>query len=52
MDIDFYWVFFFLALVGCVAVGFGISSLIRDSPITGRQDTKRASRQDGQHDIA
>jgi hypothetical protein len=36
MSDDFYWVFFFIALFGCAALGFGLSVLLRSGEGSGR----------------
>ena len=36
MSDGFYWVFFFIALFGCAAFGFGLSVVFRDKDASAR----------------
>jgi len=47
MNINFYWVFFFIALVLFAAIGFGLSSLVRDRPFTVLRRTTDKARERG-----
>lgn len=44
MDIHFYWVLFFLALVLLAAIGFGLSSCVKEDPFTAHQRVEERSR--------
>jgi hypothetical protein len=44
MDINFYWVLFFLALVLLAAIGFGLSAFVKDDPFAAHQRVEERSR--------